>query len=175
MVTGFFRKCIIFPVQKYSEKEMEIILCHEMLHLKQRALMRKNLGILIRILHWMNPVVYSLMRELDEWGETACDLAVRYQTEYISDFRTYFHIILENIREQNWISDTMTQFNNMKGIEKRVMKIKNYRREQDFKVLGCVLVMTLFLLGCTTSVLAAGAGFEKTLFRSGYSGFLAFL
>lgn len=161
MVTGIFRKCVILPVREYNKKEIEIILCHEMLHLKQRILIRKNVGVLIRMIHWMNPVVYLLMKELDEWGETACDLAVRYQTNCISDFRMYYHMILENMEEQNGVPAMMTQFNKMKGIEKRVMRIKNYKREKDLKTISSVLVIMLFLFGCTTSVFAAGAGFNR--------------
>lgn len=161
MVTGIVRKRIILPVQEYSEKEMEIILCHEMLHLKQGTLIRKNAGVLIRILHWMNPAAYFLMKELDEWGETACDLAVRYQTNSISDFRMYYHIILKNMEKQNGVPDLMTQFGKMKGIEKRVSRIKNYKREKDFKTTGSVCMMLIFLSVCTTSVCAFGAGFER--------------
>ncbi len=162
IVIGLCRKCIILPVGEYGEKELEVVLYHELVHIRQHIVELKHIGGFILIFHWFNPCARALIHDLDEWGETACDLAVHYDTECRMTFREYFGFVLKGIeKEQIILPDSVTQFQKAKGVEERLKKVKNYKKERDFKVTGGILMMSMFIGLSATTALAAGTGYEQ--------------
>lgn len=71
---GLFHPRIILPVLKYAEKELHMILEHEMNHIRNRDLFWKKVGILNTFLHWWNPFVYILLKKLILQEEIECDI-----------------------------------------------------------------------------------------------------
>lgn len=162
MVTGLFKKCIILPVQVYDERELEAVMYHELVHIRQHIVELKYIGIFIRMLHWMNPCVYLLLRELDEWGETACDLEVHYNTYCNLSFQEYFRIVLDGVDcGETSEMKLVTQFRKMKGIKGRIMRVRGYKRKKDLQAVSGLLMAAVFCFGCTTTAMAAGNGFAE--------------
>ena len=90
IVSGVFQKKIYLPVEDFEDKEQEVILYHEMVHIKQYVVGVKAFVSILQVIHWFNPIVRDFLHSLDEWGETACDIYVRYDTECNVTFREYF-------------------------------------------------------------------------------------
>ena len=76
LVTGLFRPMIIVPMRDYSEKQMSMMMEHEVWHLRRRDLMWKKLALLVSWFHWFNPFVYRLREYLTLLQEMVCDTAV---------------------------------------------------------------------------------------------------
>ena len=72
--TGSVEPQIILPVQKYSEKELHMILEHEFGHVKHHDLLWKKIGLLVTFIHWWNPFSYILLRKLILQEEIECDI-----------------------------------------------------------------------------------------------------
>lgn len=77
-ITSPFTSGILYPVItlpdiEFSRKEWEMLLRHELTHLKSRDVFYKQLMVLVRIVHWFNPLIWLFTRELFETGEMACD------------------------------------------------------------------------------------------------------
>lgn len=162
LVLGIFTKRIILPMQKYDDEERKVILYHEMVHIKQKVLLIKHIAMVVRLIHWVNPCVYAMVRSFNEWGETACDLSVRYQTKCGLTFREYFEIVLRELEKKEiCFPETVAEFRRTKGLRERIMKINGYKKEKDLKIAGGVLAICLFCAACTTTAFAAGGGFRE--------------
>ena len=73
MVIGFFRPCIVLPVGELTEKELSYIFVHELMHYKQKDMFYKWLIQIVVCIHWFNPFVYLLEREVNQSCELSCD------------------------------------------------------------------------------------------------------
>lgn len=75
MTFGVYRPIIICDKDEDS-REAEILVCHEMVHIKRRDIAWKILMQLAVILHWWNPMVWVLQHELEFVCECSCDETV---------------------------------------------------------------------------------------------------
>ena len=76
MTIGFFDKMILIPDIKFDAQELEIILRHECMHIKNRDMWIKLLVEIYCIIFWWNPFAYFLKLDLNNTLETKCDLSV---------------------------------------------------------------------------------------------------
>lgn len=61
-ILGLLHPKILMPEVDYSEKEINYILCHEMLHYYRHDLMVKVLCEFLCVIYWWNPVVFLLRK-----------------------------------------------------------------------------------------------------------------
>lgn len=76
MLFGFRDVMIVLPELDYTEEELQLIFKHELTHYKHRDVMVNLLMILVKSLHWFNPVAALACRETQEVGEMYCDYDV---------------------------------------------------------------------------------------------------
>lgn len=76
MVVGFFHPCILLPMQVAGAEEISYIFTHELIHMKRWDLVYKWLVQIVVCVHWFNPFVYLLEKEVDRACELSCDEAV---------------------------------------------------------------------------------------------------
>lgn len=73
MLIGLFHPCIILPCLELPKSEMDFTILHELSHCRRRDILYKVLVQLCLCLHWFNPLVYWMERELNRLCELACD------------------------------------------------------------------------------------------------------
>ncbi len=76
LLTGFFRPCIVLPCADISEQNFQYTVLHELTHYKRRDMFYKWLVQITVCLHWFNPLVYLMSREVTKACEFSCDEAV---------------------------------------------------------------------------------------------------
>lgn len=76
LLTGFFHGCIVLPSAELSEKDLQHIVLHELTHYKRRDMLYKWLVQTVVCLHWFNPLVHLMSREITDACEFSCDEAV---------------------------------------------------------------------------------------------------
>ncbi len=76
LLIGFFRPCIVLPSADIPEKDFHYIILHELTHYKRRDMFYKWLVQITVCLHWFNPLVYLMSREVTRACEFSCDEAV---------------------------------------------------------------------------------------------------
>lgn len=95
ITVGVWKQQIILPYQKYSGKELDMMLEHEMNHVVSRDLLRRRIGMFITMIHWWNPLAYILLNMLIEKQEIECDIrtcqrsdtfTVREYTDFLIGF-----------------------------------------------------------------------------------------
>ena len=73
MLIGLFHPTIILPARELENKELSYIFVHELTHYKQRDMFYKWLIQIIVCVHWFNPFVYLLEKEVNKSCELSCD------------------------------------------------------------------------------------------------------
>ena len=73
IMIGFFRPRIVLPACELDDKELSYIFAHEMIHYKQRDMFYKWLIQIVVCVHWFNPFVYLLEKEVNKSCELSCD------------------------------------------------------------------------------------------------------
>lgn len=76
LLLGFFRPCIVLPSTDLALIDLDYTLLHELTHYKRRDMFYKWLVQFAICLHWFNPLVYVMGREVGRTCELACDEAV---------------------------------------------------------------------------------------------------
>jgi len=77
MLLGLFHPRIVLPETLQAAPEaLSLILRHELIHLSRRDLWYKWLTVAVTSLHWFNPLMPWLRREISRCGELSCDEAL---------------------------------------------------------------------------------------------------
>lgn len=76
MLISMFPSAVVLPRESYSDRQLEFVLTHELIHRKHGDLWKKLLMILAVAIHWFNPLSYLLMRNMQQDIEMACDEGV---------------------------------------------------------------------------------------------------
>lgn len=77
---GLFQPCIVLPGADIPEKNFPYMALHELTHYKRRDLLYKWLVQITVCLHWFNPLVHLMSREIVRACEFSCDEAVLVMT-----------------------------------------------------------------------------------------------
>ena len=76
MVLGLARPVLLLPEGQLPEEALEVVLRHELTHLKRHDVAYQALLLLARTVHWFNPLVWWMGREAGRSLELCCDDAV---------------------------------------------------------------------------------------------------
>ena len=80
LLVGFFHPCIVLSSADIPEKDFRYIVLHELTHYKRRDMFYKWLVQITVCLHWFNPLVHLMSREITKACEFSCDEAVLAKT-----------------------------------------------------------------------------------------------
>ena len=131
IMIGFFRPSIILPVREWKEKELSYIFMHELNHYKRRDMFYKWLIQLVICIHWFNPFVYLLEKEVNKACELSCDEAVIAMLDD-SVRREYGDVLLlflkiDHLRKGSFTSVTLTE--GAKQLKERLGAIMNFKKK----------------------------------------------
>ncbi|MBS5064828.1 MAG: hypothetical protein KHZ58_13720 [Hungatella hathewayi] len=76
LLMGFFHPWIVLPTTELPEKEFTYTILHELTHLKRLDMFYKWLVQITVCVHWFNPLVHLMGREIDRLCELSCDEAL---------------------------------------------------------------------------------------------------
>lgn len=155
LLYGLIHPVIILPQQEYSRQQLKLILHHELTHYKSRDLWMKWAGILVKALHWFNPLVYLLAIQFERWAEFACDERVALQL---------------NKEERYLYAMSILEAASPKDIEMQGTPLAFYSLSQNMKVRITMMLHTkqkskqmlvatgaILTIVCTTGILAGAA------------------
>jgi len=76
LLIGFIRPCIILPTAELTKEDFTYTIWHELIHYKRKDVLYKWLVQFTVSLHWFNPLVWLMGREINCSCEFSCDEAV---------------------------------------------------------------------------------------------------
>lgn len=95
-IFGMIRPNLLFPVHltdQISDKELKYILLHELAHYKRKDIMVIWLSVIIKALHWFNPIIWYAFYRMRQDCESACDAFVMFHLQP-QEHTKYGHMIL---------------------------------------------------------------------------------
>lgn len=130
---GVFRPTIVVPsglLKHASQQEIEMVMLHELMHVRRRDSLLATFQTLAVCLWWFNPLVWILSRNLSRQRELCCDLDTVAHGNF--DRSDYGHCLL-NVMQQ--IPQTPKQIgfgiSPFSQIKQRLENIMAQRKEQN--------------------------------------------
>ncbi len=156
MLVGIFTYKLILN-KNLSEKSLDYVLKHELVHLKRNDLWWKYLFLFIKIVHWYNPLVYLFEKPFDINLEQSCDEII---VNDLSSFerKEYAHTILDSVNVNNNFASFDVRLSSSKdNLRKRINKLLNYDKNKKSSQSITALTITLILMCVTLSSCASHA------------------
>ena len=97
MNIGMFSQNIILSSTKYTSKELELILKHELIHQKRYDFLYKLLMSIACAVNWINPLVYLMVKDIKYYCESSCDEEVINKSSK-DEIKTYGLVIAKTAR-----------------------------------------------------------------------------
>ncbi|WP_276918931.1 M56 family metallopeptidase [Aneurinibacillus aneurinilyticus] len=82
ILVGLWRPTIYLPMENLANVDMAMVIHHELIHLKRKDLWIKAITLAASALHWFNPLVYILRKDIHTWSELSCDEEVVKEMSY---------------------------------------------------------------------------------------------
>ena len=146
MLVGFFHPRIVLPAHRLEDKELSYIFVHELIHYKQKDMFYKWLIQIVVCIHWFNPFVYLLEKEVNRFCELSCDEKVisvlddKARREYGDTLIAFFKT--NNSYKNSLASVTLTE--GAEQLKERLGAIMNFKKKT--KLIVTVSFMTAVLL-----------------------------
>ena len=146
MVLGLARPVLLLPEGQLPEEALEVVLRHQLTHLKRHDVAYQALLLLARTVHWFNPLVWWMGREAGRSLELCCDDAVvRGRDEAFC--RRYGSVLLRTATGGRM--PLSTQFGGGKGqLKARLGNL--FRKKRNSAALVCIALACALL--CTSLV-----------------------
>ena len=157
MVMGFLNPLIILPDVQFNEKELTMILSHELTHIKRGDLMIKMVVMITKAIHWFNPSIYFISRQINSYCELSCDEKVVQNIDKESR-KSYGEMILTmldygvNKRNRIDIACICNLSNTKNDIKRRLLNIMNEKKmKRSVIVLSIFSIVMLVGVGTVTA------------------------
>ncbi len=147
MTIGILRKKVIIPKKIFNDEQYEMIIKHELFHIKNKDIEYKFLLLILNCIYWFNPIVYMFVNQVNEILELNCD-------EYVLKNQThkykisYAEILLNQIEaNKNMQFKYSINFaNRRKNIMKRFSNIiDNENKKQNIVAIATVTALLLIV------------------------------
>ena len=158
LLIGFFKPYIVLPTTNISESDFKHTVLHELIHYKRGDMFYKWLVQLTICLHWFNPLVYLMAREINNACEFSCDEAVIKNLDN-GGKKAYGNTLLNALGfggDYKSSLSSVTLGSNKKIIGERLNMIKNFKKKSKFVVI-CAILLTMLLGISACAVGAYGA------------------
>ena len=155
MLLGLVRPRIVLPSAAVSEADFHCTALHELTHYRRCDLLYKWLVQLTVCLHWWNPLVWVMAREIDRACELACDEAVlrRLKPEERLSYGDALLRALESGGGYRAARGSVSLGESAELLKERLSAIMNFKKPSRWTaLLSLVLAAAL-----TTGAAAAGA------------------
>ena len=100
LCVGFMHPAVYINSEDREEKDLRLILKHELIHCKRKDLWFKGILMLARALHFFNPFVHWMTKLAEKDMELSCDLAVMENCD-MKEREAYSMAILRTVKEAN--------------------------------------------------------------------------
>jgi beta-lactamase regulating signal transducer with metallopeptidase domain len=153
MLVGLFRPKIILPEREYSDAQLQAVLLHELTHLRRKDVLIKWLSVLACALHWFNPIVWLVRREMDKACELSCDEAVIAKLD-ASGRQTYGDTLIY-VAAEHKPRTALAMSESGRNLKERlgaIMKNKKWSRS------AIIIGTTALLIAGVAAAVALGAG-----------------
>lgn len=160
MLMGIFKPCIIIPDNDFDRNQLKSILLHEVSHLRRFDLAVKWFTMLAASIHWFNPLMYFIKKEMNHACELACDEAV-IKNLNAAEKQAYGDTLITVAAEQKYPAGVLqaTMSEDKRNLKERLTAIMKYTRKSKSIVILSVVILCSVIYGAL--YLGAGISFAQ--------------
>lgn len=153
---GLRKPTIYLPLKNSESVDIGMVFHHELIHLKRKDLWIKALILVARALHWFNPLVHMLSKDIHTWSELSCDEEV-VKGMTLADRKRYGETILNVVAgSRNLpIQFCSSLSGDGKQLKRRLTFMLNVKNVN--KKTFVIAISTLFVVGAISTVTTAWA------------------
>ena len=153
LLTGLLRPRIYLPSDRYTWKELELLLSHELSHYKHHDLWYKLILQLVCIVYWFNPLLHWMRREADQDLEFLCDERIMKDGAHAERMQ-YNYLLAQTAAQRRNFYGLSTGFNgSLADLKKRMVNIMRAGKLKKGKFITfCFLAVFVFMnvmTGCS--------------------------
>lgn len=148
LLIGPLKPTIVLPHGVTDAAQLQDILAHELTHASRRDLLFKWFAALVTSLHWFNPLMVLVRREIDRACELSCDAAVLRTLDEPGRKRygeTLLDLASDSSRGIGTLAVTLCE--EKKQLKERLVAIVKYRKMNTAAVVLSAL-LAVILCGC---------------------------
>lgn len=158
MLVGLRRPMILLPASSISETDLKLVLTHELMHLKRKDLWVKMLALIAGTLHWFNPFVHVLRKDVSIWAELSCDEALASEMSH-EERRHYGEAILNTLDNHSGMNTAFYSplCESKKHIKRRLIRMLNVKKtKKSIMVLAVATILAIGGIGLALAVSSTG-------------------
>lgn len=158
MLVGLIKPCIIIPDTDFTEKQLKNILRHEVSHLKRFDIAVKWLTMVAVSIHWFNPLMYLIRKEINNICELACDEAV-IKNLSAEEKQDYGDTLIDMAANGKYPSGVLqaTMCEEKRSLKERLTAIMHYGKKSK----AIIILSLVLLVSVVTGALFLGASVGK--------------
>lgn len=149
MLLGVLHPVIILPVGIEGQQRLRDILAHELTHARRHDLLYKWFAVAVTCLHWFNPMMLPVRREINRTCELSCDETVIRSLD--RDARRHYSqtlLALAASPSSGKAQLTLTLCEEKEQLKERLVSIVNYRKK-GLSAIILTLLLALIMTGCS--------------------------
>ena len=135
-LTGISHPKIILPdTSSLTDTELKMAIYHEVIHLKNRDILFKNIAAAVKCINWFNPIIHIYINRVYDYCEYTCDAEVTQSLD--KEKRAEYAKMIVSFASSHLIYEPVMMLTNSskKEIERRVYQIMKPWREKPSKYL----------------------------------------
>ncbi len=169
---GIFRHWIILPGREFTQGEREMILRHELAHIRNRDILNKTFCLGIVLLHWFNPAAWLLFHEYGAVAELLCDEDVASALTTKEQKKTYALLLVRLASKEAEVPVAFADYfsSRKKKIRRRIDTIMKSVKSQEGKKRGPVFAVLLLLSVFLSSLTAIAYQKDWSASREEFDG-----
>ena len=146
MVVGIFKKRILLPENISETEDYEMILMHEIVHIKNKDIECKFILLLINSIYWFNPVIYKFIDQVEEVLELKCDEIVLENQPQVYKIK-YAQVLLNQIEENRKLKYrfSLSFANKRRNIMKRFSNIVDKNKKKNMIGISCITASAIII------------------------------
>jgi beta-lactamase regulating signal transducer with metallopeptidase domain len=167
---GVFRPRILMDpevLKNLTDTEIQHIFLHELAHIKRMDILVNWIMLLVRAVHWFNPVVWYAGYRMQQDREIACDahvLACLKPEEHRQYGETIIRL-LQSLSATHWAPVAVGMAGNDRStIRRRIKMIKMFKKPSfRWTALAVAVMLTIGAVACTNSPASASPEDQEAL------------
>lgn len=156
LLVGIIKPVLYLPQTEIGENDLKYILLHELTHYRRCDLLYKWFAMFVLSIHWFNPLVYIVSKQIEEECEVSCDYEV---CKKLTDLqKNHYMTMIISLIEKSISQKSIPLINQMassrKILERRFTMI---RTKKSTNRLVSLLSVVIAIIIAFTTVFANGA------------------
>lgn len=154
LMIGIFKPTLLLPDRDMTAEQLHNVLSHEMTHFKRGDVLFKWFVCMVKCLHWFNPAVYFIGRQINIYCEISCDVKATEnmnREEKLGYVNTILTLLSVGYAKNNSLTTGMTATKS--SLKRRFEMIKNHTKSTKTKIILSVILASVLI---TTTLFASG-------------------